>query len=404
MIEEYANKMRSRVRARYHATPMPEFMAWWGRELGGLIPERLRHRMMPPKPQLWVVPADTGGGDLRIWRVGDAPRVVDVFGAGEDLELLRGRWRDILAEFEDGKPEIRLCLNEGQVLGLPLELPAAVESNLAQALRFQIDQISPFTADQVYYDHAVAAHDTERARIHVALRLVPRETLDPLLARLQAIGITTHAVDTLAEGEEVRPEGFNLLPAERRAHYVHARARFNALLAVGLVVVIGLVMAQSLILRERSLAGLNEEADRLRSEAREVMELQQRLEESLLAANFLAERRDQQPPSIRLLAELTRLLPDDIWLQRFQVQGEELTVQGLTDGSQRVIGLLNESELLEDAEFRGQTTMDPRTGRERFTTTARVEIDRDDAPLDPEQTSSEPLVEPLPEPLPDDRS
>lgn len=389
MIEEYADRMRARIRARYHATPMPEFMAWWGSELGGLIPERLRQRMMPPKPQLWVVPAETGGGDLRIWRVGDEPRVVDVFGAGEDLELLRGRWRDILAEFEDGKPEIRLCLNEAQVLELPLELPSAVESNLAQALRFQVDQISPFTADQVYYDHAVTAQDTERGRIHVALRLVPRETLDPLLARLQAIGITTHAVDTLPAGDEVRPEGFNLLPAERRAPYVHARARFNGLLALGLLVVVGLVMAQSLILRERSLIELTEEANRLRAEAREVMDLQQRLEESLLAANFLAERREQQPPTIELLAEVTRLLPDDIWLQRFQLQGEQLTVQGLTDGSQRIIGLLNESELLDDTEFRGQTTMDTRSGRERFTTTARVATGARIEMLDPDPADSE---------------
>ena len=369
MIQNLADNLRDAARRRYRASPLPAFLAWWGRELAPLVPEALRRRWMPPKPQLWIVPAETGGGDLRILTVGDAPNVADVFGAGEDLELLRGRWRERLADFEDGRPEVRLCLHEQDVLGLPVDLPAAVEGNLAQALRFQIDQVSPFSPDQVYFDHRIAEHDHEHGRLHVELRMVPRETVDGLLERLHAIGMVVHRVDTLRPGDEAEPEGFNLLPEERRPRYVHARARTNLMLGGVLVLLVGLVMAQSLILRERTVTRLTEDADRLRTEARQVMALQQRLEDSLLAANFLAEKRAAQPPAIELLAETTRLLPDDIWLQRFQLQGREMTVQGLTNGSQRVIGLLNESELLRDTEIRGNITMDPRSGKERFTTT-----------------------------------
>lgn len=373
MIQQLADNLRDAVRRRYRATPLPAFFAWWGGELAGLVPEGLRQRLMPPKPQLWIVPADTGGGDLRIWRVDDSPRVVDVFGAGEDLELLRGRWRDLLAEFEDGRPEVRVCLHEDDVLALPVELPAAVEANLGQALRFQIDQVSPFSPDQVHYDHQVAEHDHEHGRLRVELRMAPRETVDDLLARMQSIGIVVHRVDTLTDGDETEAEGFNLIPEERRPRYVHARARFNLMLAGLLAVLVGLVMTQTVILRERTVTGLTEQADALRSEARQVARLQQRLDDSLLAANFLADKRAMQPPAIELLAEATRLLPNDIWLQRFQIQGRELTVQGLTNGSQRVIGLLNESELLEDTEIRGNITMDPVTGKERFTTSSQVE-------------------------------
>ncbi|NKI35076.1 PilN domain-containing protein [Wenzhouxiangella sp. XN79A] len=372
MIQNLADNLQDAVRRRYRATPLPAFFAWWGGELAPLVPATLRRRWMPPKPQLWIVPAETGGGDLRILRVGDSPAVADVFGAGEDLDLLRDRWRDLQAGFEDGRPEVRLCLHEDDVLALPIELPAAIESNLAQALKFQIDQVSPFSPDQVYFDHRVAAHDHEHGRLQVELRMVPRETVDGLLERLRAVGVVIHRVDTLRPGDEAEPEGFNLLPDERRPHYVHARARFNLVLAGLLVLLAGLIMAQSLILRERTVNRLTEDADRLRTEARQVMALQQRLEESLLAANFLAEKRAAQPPAIELLAETTRLLPDDIWLQRFQLQGQEMTVQGLTNGSQRVINLLNESELLRDTEIRGNITMDPRSGKERFTTTSQV--------------------------------
>jgi general secretion pathway protein L len=386
MIQNLADNLQDAVRRRYRASPLPAFFAWWGGELAPLVPETLRRRWMPSKPQLWIVPAETGGGDLRVFKVGDAPEVADVFGAGEDLDLLRGRWRELLADFEDGRPEVRLCLHEQDVLGLPVDLPAAVEGNLPQALRFQIDQVSPFSPDQVHFDHRIAEHDQEHGRIHVELRLVPRETVDELLERLHAIGMVVHRVDTLRPGDEAEPEGFNLLPEARRPRYVHARARFNLMLGGALVLLVALVMAQSLILRERTVTRLTEDADRLRTEARQVMALQQRLEDSLLAANFLAEKRASQPPAIVLLAETTRLLPDDIWLQRFQLQGREMTVQGLTNGSQRVIGLLNESELLRDTEIRGNITMEPRSGKERFTTTSQVAQagDAAEAPADDE--------------------
>lgn len=371
-MSQLAENIRERVRQRYQATPLPAFVSWWGRELGALVPENVSRRLMPPKPQLWIVPADSGGGDFRIWRADGEPKVLDVFGAGEDAQLLRGRWRDILAEFGDGQPEIRLCLHDDQVLALPVEMPAAVEGNLDQALRYQLDQLSPFRADQVVLDHRVEHHDPDRGRIAVTLRIVPEEDLEPLLARTRAFGAVVHAVDTLAAGDPPRPEGFNLLPESRRPRYVHARARFNMLLGAGLVVVLALVMAQTVILRERSVSGLQAEADELRVEARRVMQLQQAFEETLEAANFLAEKRASQPAAIELMNELTRILPDDIWLQQFQLQGSDLRIQGQADGSQRVIGLLDASELFDSPEITGAISIDPRTGQERFRSQVRV--------------------------------
>jgi len=371
-MQQIVENIRERVRQKYRASPISTFLSWWGGELAALVPSGLSRRLMPPKPQLWIVPAESGGGDYRIWRADGKPKVLDVFGAGEDAELLRRRWRDILAEFRDGRPEVRLCLHEDQVLALPVEMPAAVEGNLDQALRYQIDQISPFRADQVVLDHRVERHDAAHARIEVTLRILLGEDLEPLLARARAFGAVVHAVDTLAGDDPPRPEGFNLLPESRRPRYVHARARFNMLLGAGLVVVLALVMAQTVILRERTVSILDAEANELRVEARRVMQLQQALEETLQAANFLALKRAAQPAVIELMDELTRILPNDIWLQQFQLQGSDLRIQGQADGSQRVIGLLNESSLFTSPEITGAISIDPRSGQERFRSQVRV--------------------------------
>ena len=327
---------------------------------------------MPPKPQLWIVPAESGGGDFRIWRADREAKVLDVFGAGEDPGLLRGRWRDILADFRDGRPQVRLCLHESQVLELPVELPDAVERNLDQALRFQLDQLSPFRAEQVMFDHRIERHDAERGRLEVTLCMVPNERIEPVLNRARSFGAVVHAVDALSQDDPPRPAGFNLLPEQSRPRYVHARARFNALLALALLVGLGLVMAQSLILRERSVSVLQEEANQLRSDARRVIQLQQELEDSLLAANYLARKRASQPPVIELLDEITRILPDDVWLQQFQLMGSDLRIQGQADGSQRIVGLLAESEFFESPEIMGSISIDPRSGQERFRSQVQV--------------------------------
>jgi len=371
-MHQIVDNFREGIRQRYRATPIPAFLSWWGRELGALVPDTLARRLMPPKPQLWIVPAESGGGDFRIWRADREAKVLDVFGAGEDAQLLRGRWRDILADFRDGRPQVRLCLHESQVLEVPVEMPEAVEGSLDQALRFQLDQLSPFRADQVMYDHRIDRHDPERGRLEVTLCMVPCERVEPILNRARSFGAVVHAVDTLGEDDPPKPARFNLLPEGKRPRYVHARARFNALLGLALLVGLGLVMAQSLILRERTVSVLQEEANQLRSDARRVIQLQQELEDSLLAANYLARKRAAQPPVIELLDEITRILPDDVWLQQFQLMGSELRIQGQADGSQRIVGLLADSDLLESPEIMGSISIDPRSGQERFRSQVQV--------------------------------
>ena len=83
-----------------------------------------------------------------------------------------------------------------------------------------------------------------------------------------------------------------------------------------------------------------------------------------------------------MLAEVTRLLPADFWLEQFRINETELHIQGHAEDAQQLIGLLNDSELLEEAEFRGQVRTDQRTGKERFTTFAQIVTpgDRDEDP------------------------
>ncbi len=363
------------LRARYQASPLSAFLSWWGRELASLIPARWRSRMVAPVPRLLLVAID-GETSLEVWRGGDNAERLDVFKAGEDAALLRSRWQNHYNSFRDGPPEVVLLLPPDFVLETPVDLPLALEGNLDQALGYQLDQLTPFRADQVWHDFRVVERDAESGRLKVDLRLVPRTRLEQLLGRIDAIGIRLHGVDGGRRNPEAgrisASQGFNLLPERERQVFVNRRARLNWALGLGAVLVLAVVMVQSLWLHERSNAQLRADLDTLRSEAEQVMALQRELDDALAAANFLAKHRLEQPVMMNVIDEVTRVLPNDMWLQQMQVRDGELIMAGMANGSQRLIELVNDSYLFTDTEFRGSVSIDPNSGKERFNVRATI--------------------------------
>jgi len=360
---------------RFRASPLAAFLVWWGRELYGMIPSAWRERLVAPRPQLWLL-ADVDDVSLSVWRGGRQPEGIDTLGAGEELGAVRRRWQAHEAAFADGPPELKLLLPADLVLEAPVELPLAVESNLADAVRYQLDQLTPFRADQVWYDFQLLGREPESGRLKLDLRLVPRSRLEILFERLDAVGIRPHVVDVAplqsSSGAELHPSGFNLLPQERRRTYVNRRARLNWGLALGVVAALGLVMALSLQFRVSGLEQMRAEVNALRAEAETVLALQRELDDAQDAANFLAEHRREQPVVMHVLDELTRVLPNDMWLEQVQIRERELTLVGSGNGSQRLIELVNGSSLFSETEFRGAVNINPNTGQERFNARANI--------------------------------
>ena len=376
MIQKRINEWTKDLTARYQNSALPAFFAWWWGELSPLIPEHLKTRWVPPAPSLWLVPTGENRQDLAVWRWEGDGRRVDVFGADESVTALSMRWQALLDAFEFGAPQVVLCLPPDAVLEREVELPLAVETNLHQAVHYQLDQLTPFEPSAVYFDQRITHRDIDNGRLQVALRVAPIQGLMDWLDRLDSLQIAPHCIDRLADADgqsEPAREGFNLLPEAKRPRYVYERAQLNWRLAGVAALVLVAVMTGSLLLRDHSVDRLEGQVAQLRSEAQQVMALQRQLDEAVEAANFLAEKRSQAPVMMHVLDEVTRLLPSQMWLQQVQVRGEELTMMGYARGSQRLIELLNDNGLFADAAFRGRVTIDPETEQERFTVQAMID-------------------------------
>ena len=166
--------------------------------------------------------------------------------------------------------------------------------------------------------------------------------------------------------------GLNLLPADRRARSVNPKTRLNFALGAASAVLLALIMTQALYLRSHQGAELEEAITSVQGEAREVMQIKQQIEDTSEAAGFLAMRRAEAPLAIEVLSDVTRLLPDNTYLDRLVITKSGAQMQGKSQNAQQLIELVNQSHLLDDASFRGSTRLDARSGLEIFEVNAAI--------------------------------
>ena len=199
----------------------------------------------------------------------------------------------------------------------------------------------------------------------VAERRVPRAVLDQAL---QGIGALQLDAADVAAGE--LPAGFNLLPADRRARRVDKRLRLNLILALSAAALLWLVMWQSLALREQAIERLNEEKSVASAAAMQSAELKRQLRDAIEGANFLAKKKAEQAVAVDVLAEVTRMVPDDTWLERLSFVGAQVQLQGQSARADKLIGILTDSRCLAKPQFQGIIQPDGATGKERFSLVA----------------------------------
>jgi general secretion pathway protein L len=343
------------------------FLRWWGRELAALVPPALRPRNRPAAGMLWV---GLESGALILWRLAGQKR--SEIGR---IDLASGDAADHKIAFHAlhgraGTRPLGICLPPSQVLRKEVVLPLAAAENLAQVLGFELGRQTPFTADQAYYDQRPVREDRGNNRLHALLGVVPRSAVDEILAHLSDWGVTPNAV---AVSDELESGGdcLNLLPPRlrlkpRRTGYWLAAAMAGVTLALfAALLVIPLWQKREVVI------ALHPVVDRARQQADAVDTLKREQERLLAEYNFPTEHKLAIPAKVALLEEVTRILPDNTWLEQLDIHGGEISMLGHTSSSAKLIGLFEQSALLENASFKSPLVK-VQGSEERFELTAAI--------------------------------
>lgn len=359
-LADALNPLLARLRSRLAQTPLPQFWRWWSGELLSFLPPRWREALA----------------------VEDACLLLTAAGDCCDVSLERGGTRSLLVSLSAEQPEqwaseLHSVLDENlralpRVLGLPaasllrrtLSLPVAALETLDAVLGFELDRQTPFKAEQVYFASRVLKHDAGAKQVQVELLVVPRPVLEQSVAALGALSEGLAGVDVL--DPRGRRLGVNLLPVERRARQPRTQPLIQAGLLLASIVLVFFGMGQIVDNRLAAVESMQEQVQAQRERAREVSALRAQLEDSAAAANFLAVQKQTQASMLLLLDEVSRRLPDDTFLTRLSVSGNQVSLSGYSGQALKLVAELQASELLKDAALNGGVQSEPRVSRDLF--------------------------------------
>ena len=360
-MEIALNNTIQKFRFRFANGPAGQFFKWWGEELRNAMPSQFRTRMQYARRKLLMQLSD---GEI-VFSVDNAQAIqsLDSVSIDQDPQLQQQRVRDLMQRHELTEVSRDLLLSQDVVLHTDVVMPLATEANLTQALAYEMDRHTPFRAEEVFYGWHDLKRDREAGQLHFELYVTPREAVEAQIEHLKRLGLAPTGVDVVTSDG---PLGINLLPLALRHHVVNQRARLNWAIAAVAVFLLIFVMAQSLWLREHQVEAIGTAIEDVRSEALAVQQIRKQIDDASEAAGFLQNRKTENGYKIELLAELTRILPQDTYLDRLSMHQGTTQMQGKSGNAQALIELINDSALFENASFRGPTRLDNRSGKEIF--------------------------------------
>lgn len=252
-----------------------------------------------------------------------------------------------------------------------LTLPQLSRADLNRLLSSDLDRLTPFALEAVWFDAADVGPAAEGTRRSIALAVVPRETAADALARAAAAGVEPAR---LRLGDPAGPggAGHDFLPAIRRAEGGSAASRRRRLAwaAAGLLLTANLA---ALIGRDMAAtAELRRAAEAQRPTVTLALALRRRVDgEEARRAALLARRAEREP--LRLLEAVTQALPPPQWVQRLEWNGRTVRLVGFGRSDFDMAAALRGSPLL-TAPRSLATETPPSSGRgEPFDVTAELE-------------------------------
>jgi general secretion pathway protein L len=325
------------------------FWTWWMGELKALVPASLRHRFdAQAQTATWLRVAPDGL----------------TLGGVQNGRLVSRRLEQALVRRSGSVPSARvsLRLDPALVFETTLTFPRQAEANLRQIVGHHLGLIIPMDPAALAFDDKVVRRDPVTQTVVVAVAVIKRTTLDRACeAARQAGFLPAEAVIDRAGEVDGR---FNLLRHERQLPASKGRTlRLRALEAAALL----LVLATAWVQLHRMDRDDNQLASRLaplRAEAAAVVQLQREVQKSADSVAALQARRAMAPP-LRVLAEVTRLLPDDTWITFLQAQDNRVELIGNSKHAASLIGLFEQSAGFSAPHFQSPVTTNP-DGSEHF--------------------------------------
>jgi general secretion pathway protein L len=239
-------------------------------------------------------------------------------------------------------------------------LPSAFEREFGSQLRERLSSLTPFRPDEVFWSWRIDRRDQANDLLQVTVCLIPRASLDPGFTALLRAGIAPARIEFGPIGGAA--EVIELPHAPGRAG-TERSARF-ALAFCGALAVVALALP---FIRQAIRADIVDTAiAALEPRVAEAEALQQRMSGDAAGAEAVAAEEARDGDTLRALATLTDILPDDAHLDKLAIQGRQVTMSGESARAARLIARIAANPSVRDPRFTAPVVRAEGQAAERF--------------------------------------
>ncbi len=336
-----------------------EVLSWWAQQMRGLIPARFVAADPADVNALLATPGPAGNLAISLRRGGQET----LLGLHEPGDATLRRLRS-----EHPAATLLLRLPEASVLVRDVSLPLAAEAEYERVLGYEMDRLTPFAASDVFWAAQVLRRNRAVGRLDLRLNLVPRARLAAPLALLAEAGLRPAAIEAqaadgapplrIALAHDVRQGGVE------RLKWRLAAGACAALAAIAIV----LPFALQSVAADRAARRIAT----LQPQVAQVQALRRTLLAGSAGADAIARARRRLGDPLRLMAALTRVLPDDTYLSDLTLRTGSITLTGQSASAVRLIPALSADPAFAAPAFSAPVTRIEASNTDLFSIRARV--------------------------------
>lgn len=284
---------------------------------------------------------------------------------------LRGRqWLGPCAADPAAPPRsAALVVDADLVLHRRLHLPALSGADLDAAVQLQALTLSPFAAHDLVCAYQHTPEHATQATAHTGRQVDVVLASKKMLEEACQQAVSSYQLKSDPEIWLPTPDGPMLCPGwgESARLRQERRQRWGLVAGALVVVALALVLAltPSLKLRQKVVQALSQTAA-LAQQTADAAAQRQSLLAQAQQLNTLVPQLQQQIDHLRVLAALTRVLPDDTATQRIVIEGTHLSLHGLSSNATRVQQLLSQEPGFQGVRMPAAITRDGNSNLENF--------------------------------------
>lgn len=336
--------------------------AWWWRQIRSLIPERVRLARLQSPPRL--VAAWNGQSlSLSLERQGRSTPL-GTLGLSEAADAETQATCRAIQAGRYHPTETILLLPPGMVMQREVTLPAATETDLDGTLAYEMDRLTPFSADALFYSHTIIRRDAALNQVRILLSLVLRASVSTPLGMLASLGIQP---DRLEDATRSVP-----IPLKTDRSPWRSLKDTRILVAAGATLLPALAVALLFWRQATEQAALSARIAALRPAALQAAMLRREAEDRQAGETVIAATRRQWGDPMAVLAATTQMLPDNSFLTDLSLRQGQLIISGQSPEATGLIQVLSRTPLFRNPAFVAPVTRV--TGQNASVFSIRVDV------------------------------